>query len=74
MTGQPFQNEDQLYQTTGRVTLESVLDYPPVAGSLAEAAVSKDYEGAVDTAPVPFWTMGYDHGRPLDLEAVQSGG
>ena len=27
---------------------------------LAEAAVSKDYEGAVDTAPVPIRTMGYE--------------
>ena len=59
MKGLAYLNEDQLSRTVERATLESILDYPLIAGLLAEAAVSKEYEGAVETAPVLFgrWAM-----------------
>ena len=64
MKGLAYLNEDQLSSAVERATLESILDFPLSAGLLAEAAVSKEDEVAVDTAQVPFRTMGYDRADP----------
>ena len=62
MKGLAYPNEDQLSKMVERTTLESTLDYPLIAGLLAEAAVSKEDEVAVDTAPVLFRTVNLEVG------------
>ena len=62
MTAQPFQNEDQLFKVSERMTLESDLDYPLSADLFAEAAVSQEDSAAADTAPVLVRTVNLEVG------------